>query len=342
MQIKSYIYIVLFITLISSCRKAVSPSTQTSEAIKVDLLVVSNQTETYTHTHLGRIEQAATIPLSMQTSGTIINKYISKGDRVSKGQILLQIDTLQAYNALQIAQANLTAVQDGYDRAQQMHLKGGITEQKMVELQSQLQQAKSMASIAKKQLDDCTLKASRDGIISDCDIQIGQEITPAMPLITLLDIEHFNVTFDVPEQEVMDIQIGDKGYTLVEAIHSDSLPIVVTEKSLVANHLSHTYTIKAKIATTSIKQQPLLPGMMSKVFLSTQQINGITIPPTCIHTQLNETNIWVVHHGKAIRKPVVVGKYTNQGVLITQGLTAGDSVIVSGYQKLYNGAPLTF
>ena len=57
---------------------------------------------------------------------------------------------------------------------------------------------------------------------------------------------------------------------------------------------------------------------------------------------MDGTKVWVVEDGKAIRRTITIGKYTNDGVLILQGLNIGDQVIVSGYQKLYQGAPRTF
>ena len=343
MQRKHNIIILFLLTLLYSCGKMQSDQTEAIKPIKVQIQTIYQQTQVYTHTHIGRIEQVATIPLSISSGGIITQIYIAKGDHVKMGSPLLQVDTLQAFNAMQIANATLAQAQDGYNRAEQMYQKGGITEQKMVEIRAQLQQAKSMFAIAKKQLEDCTLKAPREGIIGECNLQVGQHIAPSIPIITLLDIEQFNVTFDIPEKDIADIQIGDKGVILVEAIQSDSLPITVIEKNLIANHLSHAYTIKASIHPLSdATKQQLLPGMISKVLLQAQQFEGIIIPPSCIHTQMDGTKVWVVEDGKAIRRTITIGKYTNDGVLILQGLNIGDQVIVSGYQKLYQGAPVTF
>ena len=213
----------------------------------------------------------------------------------------------------------------------------------MVELRSQLQQAQSMLAIARKRLDDCTINAPRDGIVAECDLQIGQNIAPTVPIITLLDIQEYKVAFDVPEKDISTISIGDQGTMSIEALNVSNIPIRVTEKNLMANRLSHTYTVTATLthAAAAVKRQ-LLPGMVGKIQLQTQVVEGIVIPATCIHTQTHSTVVWVVNNGKAMRRQIEVGPYTADGVLVTSGLSIGDIIITSGYQKMYNGAPVTY
>jgi multidrug efflux pump subunit AcrA (membrane-fusion protein) len=82
--------------------------------------------------------------------------------------------------------------------------------------------------------------------------------------------------------------------------------------------------------------------MVGKIQLQTQAVEGIIIPATCIHTQTHSTMVWVVHNGKAMRRQIEVGPYTADGVLVSSGLSVGDVIITSGYQKMYNGAPVTY
>jgi RND family efflux transporter MFP subunit len=337
----SIIFLAILFT-ITSC--GFNASTQQEvKPIPVEVLEISEHKQVNTHTYVGRIEESASIPLSAPSGGLVTNVYVANGDRVKAGQILFTIDSVQAYNSLQIAQATLQQAQDGYQRAKQVFDQQGVTEQKMVELNSQLQQAQSMLAIASKRLEDCTITAPRDGIIGECNVQVGQHITPATPIITLLDLQGYNVTFDVSEKDISIIQIGDKGSISIEAINLSNAPIKITDKNLIANRLSHTYTITAAlIQPTKQLLNQLLPGMVSKVQLQTNVIEGIVLPANYIHTQTHNTMVWVVENGKAVRREVTVGSYTPTGVLITGGLTIGDKVITNGHHKMYNGANVTY
>ena len=339
------IHIILLLSLllyVSSCNFQ-SKNQQEIKPIPVGTLTITEQKQINAHAYVGKMKENASIPISSTIGGTVTHLYVANGNQVKKGQALLVIDSIQAYNSLQIALATLQQATDGYQRAQQVFEQGGVTEQKMVELRSQLQQAQSMLAIARKRLDDCTIMAPCDAIVAECDLQIGQNIAPAVPIMTLLDIQEYNVAFDVPEKDISTISIGDNGTMSVEAIHVSDITIRVTEKNLIANRLSHTYTVTATLthATASIKRQ-LLPGMVGKIQLQTQAVEGIIIPATCIHTQTHSTMVWVVHNGKAMRRQIEVGPYTADGVLVTSGLSVGDVIITSGYQKMYNGAPVTY
>lgn len=316
---------------------------QEVKPIYVETLFIAEQKQINAHSYIGKMVESASIPISSPIGGMITNLYVSNGEQVKEGHVLLVIDSIQAYNSLQIALATLQQATDGYQRAQQVFEQGGVTEQKMVELRSQLQQAQSMLAIARKRLDDCTITAPRDGIVAECNLQVGQNIAPAVPIITLLDIQDYKVAFDVPEKDISTISLGDQGTMSIEALHVSNIPIRVTEKNLIANRLSHTYTVTATLthAAASVKRQ-LLPDMVGKIQLQTQEVKGIIIPATCIHTQTHSTVVWVVDNGKAIRRQIEVGSYTTDGVLVTSGLSVGDVIITSGYQKMYNGAPVTF
>lgn len=306
-----------------------------NQAIRVKVQTMDEQTHTYTHTYVGRIEEVSSVPLSVMTTGQVLSVKVKTGDRVKAGQELLRIDDTQARNALQAAQATYQQAQDGYKRAKQVYAEGGVTEQKMVEINSQLKQAKSMLSMSQKSLNDCVLRAPVDGVIGECRVHVGQNVAPAVPVITLLDMNGYNVAFDVAEADIAAIRAGEEGSIVVAAAGNDTLPVRVVEKNLLANTIAHTYTVKAMLLRGD---SCLLPGMVSKVWLQSQSVSGYFVPFECVQTMPTGKSVWVVSNGIAQRRSIEVGEYVSGGVLITKGLHEGDQVVVEGFQKMYNGA----
>ncbi len=318
-----------------------SESKKTAKApLKVHTEVMTHTTSQYTHTYVGKIESAARIPLTMQSAGQVTQVYVRKGDRVKAGQEILRIDNTRAKDALQAADATLKEIEDGYARAQKVFAEGGVTEQKMVELQSKLQQARSVVNMSKKSLDDCVLRAPSDGVIGDCDVHVGQVVSPVLPVATLLHTDGFHVVFDVAEQDISQIRVGDNGSIVVAALGQDTLPIRVIEKSLVANTIAHTYTVKAEVLANEAYMKTLLPGMVSKVWLCAQVTKGYAVPTKCVQILQSGHSVWVVADGKAQRRAVEIGMHAQGRVLVTSGLNAGDTLIVEGQQKLYSGAAI--
>ena len=89
------------------------------------------------------------------------------GDRVAKGQLIATVDPFSMQSSYDAAKASLAQAEDAYRRMKELYDKGSLPEIKWVEVQSKLQQAKSMEEVARKNLDDCKLYAPFSGIISE-------------------------------------------------------------------------------------------------------------------------------------------------------------------------------
>ena len=63
----------------------------------------------------------------------------------------------------------------------------------------------------------------------------------------------------------------------------------------------------------------------------------IIIPARCVLLQPKGHTAWVIENDSAVRKEIIIGGYEADGVRIETGLQAGDTLIIDGYQKLYNG-----
>lgn len=333
MQTKKIHYIILFfLIMLSSCIGRHSSSEQVLP-ISVRTIVIEPQTKSnYSH-YVGSIESAHEIPLSVQVAGRVLSVECREGEWVKRGQVLIVMDTIQCANALRSAKATLLHAQDAYERVVQVHAQGGVADQKMVELESQLQQAQSLYDMALQQLRECRLEAPCDGRVSGFSIQEGQTLVPGVHLFSLLDMSSLVVRFAVPETEISSINIGDVGE--MECIACDTvLPITVTEKQITANLLTHTYD-----ALASIKggEHLLMQGMVAKVklFKNKEGESSIVVPASCVRLMPNKTFIWTIEQGRAVARTIEVKGYTQDGVLVSGGLNIGDTIVVEGYQKLY-------
>lgn len=314
---------------------------QSRSVLRVATCVIAPQATSATARYVGTIEPIRETPLSMQSTGRVLSIAYKDGDRVRKGQVILRIDTTQAANALHSAQAALRQAQDGYDRVKQVYGKGAVTDQKMVEIESQLARARSLEAAARQQMKECKLVAPCEGVVSGLDIQVGQMVIPGAKLCALLDVSAYSVRFTVPETEVGRIHIGERGAVECAAV-GDTFPIVMTEKSLKANPVAHTYEVTARIEGNT---GALLAGMIGKVRVneerlsedSEQEMGSIVIPASCILLKPSGPTVWVKEHGEAVRRAITIAGYQADGVRVEDGLHAGDSLIIEGYQKLYTG-----
>lgn len=330
---EKYIYITTLALCLSACAKVADKQNE-QQAMPVRTVVVAPQTGTAVSRYVGSIEPANETPLSSQTPGRVVSVEVKNGQRVRKGQTILQIDETQARNAFETAEASLKQAQDGYDRVRKVHGKGVVSDQKMVEIESQYAQAKSLYAAAKRHLDECTLIAPCDGVVSGLNISQGQNIVPDVTVCKLLDVSGFSVRFTVPEAEIVALQ--ERGEVECAALDT-VLPIVVTEKGVAANALTHTYDVKAKIqGGTNI----LRTGMVAIVRLHSSSAEAVIIPAKCILLKPEGPTVWLKKGNKAVRREITVGGYEADGVRVLSGLQPGDTLITDGYQKLYNNCTI--
>ena len=296
-------------------------------------MVVMPQDGSTASRYVGTIEPAQTTPLSLQTTGRVVSVDVKNGQRVQAGQTILKVDDTQARNALQGAEAALQHAQDGYDRVAAVHEKGVVSDQKMVEISSQLQQAKSFYEAAKQQLEECTLTAPCEGVVDGLEVVTGQTIIPGTKLCSILDVSAYSVRFTVPENEIG--SLADKGTVECAAVGA-VLPITVTEKGITANTVTHTYEVMARI---NGRAEGLKAGMVAKVRMNDERlaISDIVIPAKCILLKPEGHTVWVMEKGTAVRRAIAIDGYRADGVRVANGLTIGDTLITEGYQKLYNG-----
>ena len=81
-----------------------------------------------------------------------------------------------------------------------------------------------------------------------------------------------------------------------------------------------------------------VPGMFTRVSIPVQMVNDAVIIPdaSIVVTPQGERVVFIVRDGKAFCRKVSIGIEQKQNVQITKGLNVGDSVVVSGNQKLKN------
>ena len=320
-----------------------SPDTKRTEqkALRVRTMVVMPQNGYTTSRYVGTIRSIRETPLSFQSAGRVVHIAMQNGDRVKQGQVIATIDDTQAQNMLRAAEAAYKHAEDGFNRARQIHEKGVITDQKMVEVESQLEQAKSAHEAAKQQLDECALTAPYNGIVSGLSLEKGQTVIPGTQICTVQDVSGFCVLFTVPEAEINGLTVnGERLAGVVECAAVDTvLPIRIVEKNLAANVLTHTYDVKATIQGGA---DILVPGMAAVVKVNgkpsaiNDQPSDIIIPAKCVLMKPEGATVWVAEQGRAVRRAVTIDGYMASGVRVSEGLKAGDSLIIEGYQKLYN------
>lgn len=319
-----------------SCNSKQSGDRGWSDAIAVEVMVVNDANAGMERNYVGDIGSEQEVAISFPMGGTLTKVAVKNGDRVSKGQLLAEVDATTAASLHATALATLRQAEDAYRRLENVHREGGISEVKWVEMETNLEKARQAEVSARKHMEDCTIRAPFSGVVSCADRYVGQELKPGEPFCRVLDMNRLRVGFSVPEQEISLIKVGDAASAVIPAMGDANLTLRVSDKSLMANPLGHTYKVYASVVSGEGKG--LLPDMVAKVHVCLNAMGGILVPADCVQTMPEGNIVWVVENGKAQHRLIEVGDFARNCVVVVDGLSTNDTVVTAGQQKLYTGA----
>lgn len=302
--------------------------------IPVAIQVIDTTSGIISNTYPGYLEEGQSIDLAFKYGGTLEEIYVREGSYVSKGHQIGKISSPALESSLRTTQATLAQAQDAYDRLKKVHDKGSLPEIKWKEMEANLEKAQSAYDLAKAMMDDNLLTSPINGTVAFIDAKIGESITPLKPVARIINMAGIAVKISVPENEIAKIHIGDKAEIVVPALGEHRYEGKVSEKNLTSSLLTHSYPVKVLIEKPD---KALAPGMIGKVVLRSDVSRGIVIPANAILLNQEGKFVWVEKNGRATRKSVFTSGYSGKGVVISEGLQSGDSVIVAGYQKVSEG-----
>lgn len=308
------------------------------DEVPVKVVVAEQDTILTENSFVGNIEASSLVFLSFGVGGNVNRIFIEEGQKVAKGQLLATLDSSTAISSYNLAKAQLDRAVDGYERAKKVYDNGSLSEVKWVEIQTSLSQAQSMAEIAEKNVVNCNLYAPSSGVITEKMFETGMNVLPYQSVIKLMNVDNFKVAFSVPENKITDIKIGQSALVSVSALNISDIPAKVIEIGIVADRFTHSYTAKLSI-NNSVGN--ILPGMICKVLVDTDlHTSGIVIPSQAVQLDKDGKYVWLSKNSIAVRQQITIGDLKKSGVIVTEGLSAGDKIIVSGFQKVCEGTKL--
>ncbi len=339
-EMKLYINsgLLALLLVMSGCKNAEQKHEKTT--IPVRAVTVGSSTVKDRQQYVGTVEEGSSVLLSFASAGTVKTVSAKEGIAVQKGQLLATLDDRTAQSAYHAAKAALDRAVDGYRRAEQVYKKGSMPEVKWIEIQTQLEQAQSMADISQKNWEDCKLYAPQSGIIGDVTIHPGMNVLPYQPIMKVMNVAQLHVKVSIPENEITKIALGQKAKITVAALDNKEYEGIVDERSFTANTLSHSYPVRIRLLGET---KGLLPGMVCKVVVSEDSKTVVKeIPNRAIQLDNDGRRfVWVAEHGVAVRKYVTIGDLTRTGVMISSGLEEGEKVITDGIQKISEGTQIS-
>ena len=306
-----------------------------TEPVRVEVTAVRRAEGGKQVGYVGRVEPARSTLVNVPHGGTLVALRVREGQRVSQGDILAVVKSEPLQAAYDMAVSTRRQAEDGFARVQKVYDSGSITEQKYIEVQTQLEKARSSEQAAQSALDECTVCAPFTATVSEVMGHQGTQVTALSPLVRLVDVGRMEITFAVPEGELASLRVGDSAMVAVPAIEKE-FPAVLKVKGVVGSALSHSYDCTLGGLP---EVDGLMPGMVCKVSLVTSKRGaGVLVPASAVMNDREGRYVWTADSMGVVEKHrVTVDGFSGHDVVVTEGLMEGERVIVHGSQKVSTG-----
>lgn len=306
---------------------------------------------------LGNVQAYSTVSIKPQVGGVIIDLPAKEGQEVHKGDIVARIDP-SAFQAaldqalaqraedlasLQSAQLDLARyaklATSSYAPVQQVDDQRAI----VAKDQAMIQADNAMIETARINLGYATLRAPFDGRVGLYQIDIGNlvQANGTAPILTITQDKPIAVVFTLPEDQLPQVQ---------DARARATLPVLVTDKDSGAPVATGTLmtpdnTIAAATGTIAFKARfandddHLWPGQFVNTRLAVKTLqNAVTIPSIAVQHGPDGLFVFLVKPDSSVTQVPVTVSYQDSGMsVISKGVAAGDTVVVSGQSRLSAG-----
>ena len=199
-------------------------------------------------------------------------------------------------------------------------------------------QAAAAAGIARKHLDDATLRSPVSGFVSSRSVQVGEMASPGRPVFQIVELDPVEITVGVPETDIHLVRLGQSAAVQVPAAPGEAFEGTVRLINVAADPTTRTYMVRIRVPNP---QHTLRVGMIAEAQIrSDLALDAMTLPgESVLHDPQGATVVFVYfpEQKRVYSKRVETGTVYGREIQIKSGLAGDESVVVAGQERLRDG-----
>lgn len=277
--------------------------------------------------------------LMPEVSGRVVAINLPEGKTVKKGMLLVKLFDGDLQAQLKKTKAQLDIAKLTRDRLDELIKINGVSRSDHDQAVLQVNALNADVDILAVQIAKTEVVAPYDGTLGLRNLSIGAQVTPSTPLATIREVDKMKLDFSVPEKYSREVKQGMQISFSAEGDKTAySATVMATEQGIDAA------TRNLKVRALVEKNDGFLkPGSFARVTLRLSTVSGaIMIPTQAIIPEDRNKRVIVAQAGKAKFVIIQTGERRESMVEVTDGLSAGDTVAITGLLFIKPGAELKF
>lgn len=273
--------------------------------------------------------------LSSTEGGRIERFHKDKGNFVNEGDVILEIDN-------EVLHANLEASKALYDKAEinfikqeQIYKENVSSEIQFLNSKYERDAAKANYELIKARYEQTFIKAPFSGIVDKKFAEVGENVLPGAPIVTLVKLNQVKVEAGVPENYISLIKKGDNAKIVFKDLEGAEYNAKITYTGNTISTTNRTFPIEIVLNNSDNK---IKPELSANVFIEKQKYNAaIKIPEEVVTKTDFGYVVFIEDDNKAVMRKVNIISRSGNFAAVSSGLNDGDKLITVGYQNLVDG-----
>ena len=291
----------------------------------------------------GNVMTKQNVLIYPEMSGTLYRVYVKEGDVVRKGQLLGLIDDGGVGSQLEQLKAQAQLAETTFERQKRLWEQKIGSEIQYLQAKTNYEATKNAVAQAQSQLGKSTLRAPFSGIIDEVIQEQGTVVNPVsgQAVFRIVNLNNMYIEVDVPENYLGDITEG-KDVKVYFPVLGDSLTTKVRQTGNFINPTNRSFSVEMGIPN---EEGMIKPNLTARVAINDYSSESAILIPQSIISEnaAGEQYVYVTEKSDAsdalISRKNVIATGRTQGDLIevTDGLQAGDRVIIEGARVVRDG-----
>jgi membrane fusion protein, multidrug efflux system len=290
-------------------------------------------------TVFGRVEANNYAMISPEMGGQIRTIHVKAGDKVSKNQLLVSLNTDAIANQIKATETSLQLASTTFEKQEVLWKQNIGSEIQYLSSKSQKESLEAQLEALKAQLRMSQIRAPFNGYVDKIYQKEGALASAMMPVLEMVNLGGMQIKADVSEAYVGKVKTGqlvELGFSTLTD-YKLTRPIVRTSK--VINESSRTFEIEVRIDNAD---RQIKPNMVSSIRINDFTAHDAMVVPSVIIRKdiiSGENYVYVVveKNGESIveKRTIITSLYSyNDETLVKEGLKEGDKVVVEGFHLI--------
>lgn len=289
--------------------------------------------------------------LGFRVAGKISTRLVDVGARVSRGQVLAELDprdfelsVTRSRAALASAEAALKLAKSEHERYQSLGQQRFVSELALEAkanafdaARAQAAEARAALATANNQADYTGLKADADGVITAVGGEPGQVVAAGQTVVTLAHDGASEVEIDVPEHQISALVVGQPAAVELWTETGNQHAARIREIAPAADPITRTYRVR--VTLIDAQEAPRL-GQTARVYFTSAANDGsFQVPLSAVYERDGKPALWQFDpgSGKVHLQPVVIASYVENGALVSSGMARDGWIVTAGVHRLREG-----